>query len=152
MNIITLTDYFPILVLLMCIFGFGGYYYLRKLKGSIEIKIPGTIFSSDETLSGSFHLKTNKVVQGNRLFVKFYGIGRTGKYETEVYNKELEIEGTRSYSRNYSNFYNFNFDVPTLSQIGEENSRREFTWIIEVRLDCDGVDLSKLKEVKVNLK
>ena len=72
------------------------------------MKIPNTIFVSEEELSGTFHLKTKKVVRGKKLKVKLVGFtnpSRGKQHAVEIFNEEHEVEGMRSYSRNYSNYY-----------------------------------------------
>ncbi len=164
-------------VLAAIIIGVAAYFILRFLRGSINITLSRTAFSPGDKISGSFELKTRKAIEGNRLYATLIGQevtrtrrgGSTRTYTREIFRNEVTLEEGKTYPAGQTQRYEFEIDTPSAQgtdQAGFLNSplgqslqaglelvsgrRRYLRWMVQVRLDARGKDLTSSKKVSLN--
>lgn len=154
-----------IIVIFIGIFGsLGLYFILRYLKGTLDIRVENNNLKFGDTLNGTLKLKVKKAIQSNRLFValveeEYRSNGKSGSW-VEISRQETTIEESRNYPINFSNFYQFEFQIPakeillntTTNQfinIISSFLKRKTRWRIIARLDAEGVDLDKYMIISI---
>ena len=153
----------------------AGYFIVRYMRGSIKITLAKNSFNEGEPITGSFELTTRKEIDGNRLYVMLVGKevtkerrgDKTRTHTREIYRDEVTIEEAKPFSAGQTLNYDFQLATPSSAgpdflssglgqtlKVGIEmlGGRRSYLrWIVEVRLDAKGVDLSSRKKITVNM-
>jgi hypothetical protein len=153
----------------------AGYFIVRYMRGSIKITLEKNSFNEGEQIAGSFELTTRKEIEGNRLYVMLVGKEVTKErrgdkrrtHTREIYRDEVTIEEAKTFSAGETLNYDFQLGTPSSGgpdflssplgktlKVGMEmlGGRRSYLrWIVEVRLDAKGVDLSSRKKITVNM-
>ena len=153
----------------------GGIWIIRRMKGTIVLRMNNATANSGETLSGTIDLTINKVMESNALEVALIAKEiikerRNGKQHTrteEVYRSTKTIEGPTLYNAGDKKSYTFEINVPSgidskvklggtaQMLLGAASlfigSDRRVEWKLEARLDAPGLDLVTSKDVHVNV-
>jgi hypothetical protein len=154
-------------------------FVLRRMKGTIEIKLENYQVSSGENINGNVLLKLKKDVEGNELVVSLIGetkkksthISRDGKRSTDYSNERvfefnLPIDIKKTYNVGEKN-YPFSIKTPKsteditpkLKGVAEtifksitalSGTGAPIRWFVQAHLDAKGVDLYS-KEIQVNI-
>ncbi|MBM9520328.1 hypothetical protein JWG39_10950 [Desulforhopalus vacuolatus] len=151
-----------------------AYYIARFMRGSLKLSLPRTVFNPGDTIAGSFHLHTKKVIEGNNLIVRLVGTQHTKTYEDgesethsrEIYRDEVFLEEAKVYAAGSTAQYDFEISTPNVqspeflnSTAGQfltaavgllSNKSTHLKWEIEARLDAKGVDLAATKSISIN--
>jgi len=154
---------------------FGGIWVIRRMKGTIVLRMNNGTANSGEPLSGSIDLTINKAMQSNALEVALIAKetikerrdGKTHTRSEEVYRSTKTIEGPTSYNAGDKNSYTFEINAPTGADSSAKisgtagmllgvasqfvGSNRRVEWKLEARLDAPGLDLVTTKSVHVNV-
>ena len=162
-------------ILVLAVVLVAGYFIIRYMRGSIKITLAKNSFSEGEQITGSFELTTRKEIDGNRLYVMLVGKevtkerrgDKTRTHTREIYRDEVTIEEAKTFSAGQTMNYDFQLTTPSSAgpdflsstlgktlKVGMEmlgGRRRYLRWIVEVRLDAKGVDLSSRKKITVNM-
>jgi hypothetical protein len=171
-------------IVLVVIIGLIIFQILKYLKGNLKLNLLTTILSSNEKLAGSVSLKLKKSVSSNALIVTLicykemitHSNGKASKSYKKYWWNEVQLDGVKTYGENFSNIYNFEMVVPSMSILGSVTNKaseslsdgqkevfdkakgllnnynnftgnNRFKWKVEARLDCDGVDLTSTKKI-----
>ena len=153
----------------------GGMWVIRRMKGTIVLRMNNATANSGESLSGTIDLSINKAMQSNALevaliakeIVKERRDGQSHNRTEEVYRSTKTVEGPTSYNAGDKNSYTFEINVPagadsnvdlggtTQMLLGVAShfigSSRRVEWKLEARLDAPGLDLVTTKSVHVNV-
>ena len=153
----------------------GGIWVIRRMKGTIALRMKSATANSGETLSGTIDLSINKAMQSNALEVTLIAKEiikerRDGKQHTrtdEVYRSTITVEGPTTYNAGDKKSYDFEVNVPSGADSKVElggtaqmllgvastfiGSNRRVEWKLEARLDAPGLDLVTSKNVHVNV-
>jgi hypothetical protein len=177
-----------ILIVLVVIIGLIIFQILKFLKGSLKLNLLTTVLSSNEKLSGSVSLKLKKPVSSNALIVTLICYKEIITHRDRTASKslkkywwnEVQLDGVKTYRKFFSNVYNFEMVVPSMSILSHDANnayeslsdeqkkefhkakgilnqynnfigRNKLVWKVEARLDCDGVDLTSTKKIRVNI-
>lgn len=162
-------------VLVLIVVGIIAYFVLRRLRGSITLSLSRTSFNAGEKVTGSFHLKTRKQIECNRLYAALIGQrviehrseDRTRTDTDEIYRAEHTFEESVTYPPEHTQQYSFELPTPQAggpdffeSTVGKalrlgldalSDRRTRFRWRVEVRLDAKGIDLATSRGINVNL-
>ncbi len=153
--------FFIFIIIIAILIGFISYFVFKRLKGDLEIKIPKIVYNSDENITGQLKFKAKKPIQSNKFIIslikeEYVQHGKSGSWVQRFKVDEL-IENKRNYGRNYSNYYDFSFEIDE-SQVGnlKESSifgfkfKRNIRWRLYARIDAKGIDLTTQKVIKIN--
>ncbi len=158
-------------VIILVFLAVAGFHLMRYLRGSIKIRLTNTAFNPGEPITGSVELVTRKEIAGNRLYAALIGRevtrsrrdGKTQTHRREVYRDEATLEQDRTYLAGQALTYDFQIPVPTSenpdtleSGLGKTlktgvnlftNRRTSMEWMVESRLEAQGLDLVSRRRV-----
>jgi len=164
-----------IVIISICVVVIGGiigFFLLRGLKGTIEVRCDKNTFDPEETIKGVIYLKIKKETKGNNLTISlvadetriFYDGDERSTEHDEIYRDELVIENKKTYSVGYEKTYEFALKIPAMNepngQVGgavgavfdalSVNRRKvKVEWQLEARLDAEGLDLVNKKDIQI---
>lgn len=152
---------------------------LRKMKGTIEIRLDKYQAAPGENISGNVLLKLKKDVESNELTVSLIGevkktktsIGSNGKRDTSqaterIFEFNLPLDTKKTYNIGEKT-YPFSIKVPksidntspALEGVGGtivktimtlSGTNSQIRWFIQAHLDAKGLDLNS-KQIQVNI-
>ena len=153
----------------------GGIWVIRRMKGTIVLRMNNATVNAGEPLSGTIDLSINKAMQSNALEVSLIAKEiirehRDGKQHTrseEIFRSTKTIEGPTSYNAGAKNSYTFEINAPAGADSKVElggtaqmllgvashfiGGNRRVEWKLEARLDAPGLDLVTTRSVHVNV-
>ena len=153
----------------------GGMWVVRRMKGTIVLRMNNATADAGKPLSGTIDLSINKAMQSNALEVSLIAKEiirerRDGKQHTrseEVFRSTKTIEGPTAYRSGDKNSYPFEINAPAGVDSKVEldgtaqmllgaasnfiGSSRRVEWKLEARLDAPGLDLVTTRSVHVNV-
>jgi len=155
--------------------GFGAVWVLRRMKGTILLRMDNATADSGKPFRGTIDLSINKAMESHALEVALIAKetikerrdGKTHTRTEEVYRSTKTVEGPTLYSAGDKKSYTFEINAPSGADSTQElgataqmmlgaaaqflGSNRRVKWKLEARLDAPGLDLVTTKNVHVNV-
>jgi len=162
-------------VVVVALLGIGGVWVLRRMKGTIILRMDNATADSGKAFRGTIDLTINKAMESHALEVALIAKetikerrdGKTHTRTEEVYRSTKTVVGPTIYNAGDKNSYTFEINAPSGTNSKQElgataqmmlgaaaqfiGSNRRVKWKLEARLDAPGLDLVITKNVHVNV-